>query len=113
MGGLKCKMCGSNLDIGDSITVCKCEKCGTSQTVPDIEDDKELKLFERAGRLRFNCDFDKAAGIYNTITDSYTEEAEEMCIRDRQEPVADFCLCDGEQVEEVYAYCNLHGLWKC
>jgi len=76
MGGLKCKMRGSNLDIGDSITVCKCEKCGTSQTVPDIEDDKELKLFERAGRLRFNCDFDKAAGIYNTITDSYTEEAE-------------------------------------
>jgi len=76
MGGLKCKMCGSNLDIEDSITVCKCEKCGTSQTVPDIEDDKELKLFERAGRLRFNCDFDKAAGIYNTIIDSYTEEAE-------------------------------------
>lgn len=69
-------MCGSNLDIEDSITVCKCEKCGTSQTVPDIEDDKELKLFERAGRLRFNCDFDKAAGIYNTITDSYPEEAE-------------------------------------
>ena len=30
-----------------------------------------------------------------------------------QEPVADFCLCDGELVEEVYAYCNLHGLWKC
>ncbi|MFQ8777081.1 MAG: hypothetical protein ACLR78_06220 [Roseburia sp.] len=22
-------------------------------------------------------------------------------------------FCDGEQVEEVYAYCNLHGLWKC
>ena len=76
MGALKCKMCGSNLEIEDSITVCKCEKCGTSQIVPDIEDDKELKLFERAGRLRFNCDFDKAAGIYNTITDSYPEEAE-------------------------------------
>lgn len=76
MGALKCKMCGSNLEIEDSITVCKCEKCGTSQTVPDIEDDKELKLFERAGRLRFNCDFDKAAGIYDTITDSYPEEAE-------------------------------------
>lgn len=30
-----------------------------------------------------------------------------------QDPAADFCLCDGEQVEEVYAYCNLHGLWKC
>ena len=30
-----------------------------------------------------------------------------------QERATDFCLCDGEQVEEVYAYCNLHGLWKC
>ncbi len=28
------------------------------------------------------------------------------------EPEADFCLCDGEKLEEVYAYCNLHGLWK-
>lgn len=27
-------------------------------------------------------------------------------------PVATFALLDGEQVKEVYAYCNLHGLWK-
>ena len=27
-------------------------------------------------------------------------------------PVAKFALLDGEKVEEVYAYCNLHGLWK-
>ena len=30
-----------------------------------------------------------------------------------QEPIADFCLCGGEYVEEVYAYCNRHGFWKC
>ena len=29
-----------------------------------------------------------------------------------QEPIADFWLSDGEKLEEVYAYCNLHGLWK-
>ncbi len=23
-----------------------------------------------------------------------------------------FAICDGDEVEEVYAYCNLHGLWK-
>ena len=34
-------------------------------------------------------------------------------VKDKCVPVADFCLCDGEHVEEVYAYCNLHGLWKC
>lgn len=29
-----------------------------------------------------------------------------------QEPVAHFTLNDGDDVKEVYAYCNLHGLWK-
>ncbi len=29
-----------------------------------------------------------------------------------QAPKADFVLSDGETVEAVYAYCNLHGLWK-
>ena len=28
-----------------------------------------------------------------------------------KEPVATFCIYD-EKVEKVYAYCNLHGLWK-
>ena len=27
-------------------------------------------------------------------------------------PKAEFVLLDGEVVEEVYEYCNLHGLWK-
>lgn len=27
-------------------------------------------------------------------------------------PEACFALCDGDEVESVYAYCNLHGLWK-
>lgn len=27
-------------------------------------------------------------------------------------PKACFCICDGDTVEAVYAYCNLHSLWK-
>ncbi len=27
-------------------------------------------------------------------------------------PAVSFAITDGETVEEVYAYCNLHGLWK-
>ena len=27
-------------------------------------------------------------------------------------PVVEFAICDGDEVEAVYAYCNLHGLWK-
>ena len=27
-------------------------------------------------------------------------------------PEVCFRICDGDEVEAVYAYCNLHGLWK-
>lgn len=28
-------------------------------------------------------------------------------------PKAEFCIDNKECVEEVFAYCNLHGLWSC
>ncbi len=28
------------------------------------------------------------------------------------EPKVCFSLCQGDEVQAVYAYCNLHGLWK-
>ncbi len=28
------------------------------------------------------------------------------------EPAVCFMICPGDEVEAVYAYCNLHGLWK-
>lgn len=33
-------------------------------------------------------------------------------LRPDDEPNVCFALCDGDEVEAVYAYCNLHGLWK-
>ena len=29
-----------------------------------------------------------------------------------QEPKVCFRLCEGDEVEAVYAYCNIHSLWK-
>ena len=29
-----------------------------------------------------------------------------------EEPKVCFALCEGDEVEAVYAYCNLHGLWR-
>ncbi len=29
-----------------------------------------------------------------------------------QAPKACFALCEGDEVQAVFAYCNLHGLWK-
>ncbi|MDO4464480.1 MAG: desulfoferrodoxin family protein [Bacillota bacterium] len=33
-------------------------------------------------------------------------------LKPEQAPKTEFILTDGESVEVVYAYCNLHGLWK-
>ncbi len=29
-----------------------------------------------------------------------------------EEPKVCFAICENDEVEAVYAYCNLHGLWK-
>ena len=29
-----------------------------------------------------------------------------------EDPAVCFALCEGDELEAVYAYCNLHGLWK-
>ena len=76
MAILKCKMCGGNLEVTEETTVCECEYCGTRQTVPTLDDEKKFKLFERANKLRANCEFDKAAGVYENIVADYSEEAE-------------------------------------
>lgn len=33
-------------------------------------------------------------------------------LKAKEKPEADFLIVDGDEVEAVYAYCNLHGLWK-
>ncbi len=37
-------------------------------------------------------------------------QRKELCPNGK--PEACFALCEGDEVEAVYAYCNLHGLWK-
>lgn len=72
----KCKMCGGALNIEEGMTVCECEYCGSKQTVPAANDEKIAKLFERANRLRFNSEFDKAYSIYESIIAEDPEAAE-------------------------------------
>ena len=35
-----------------------------------------------------------------------------VILKPDQEPKAEFALLPGDEVLEVYAYCNLHSLWK-
>lgn len=76
MAILKCKMCGGNLDLIDDSTVVECEYCGTKQTVPNADNDKKMMMFERANKLRYTSEFDKAASIYESIVADFPYEAE-------------------------------------
>ncbi len=41
-----------------------------------------------------------------------TNGAQRKLLKPGDEPKACFPICDGDEVDAVYAYCNLHGLWK-
>lgn len=76
MAVFKCKMCGGDLEVVEGNTTCECEYCGTLQTLPSLDNEKKLNLFNRANRLRFNNEFDKAAAVYESIVAEFPEEAE-------------------------------------
>ena len=40
----------------------------------------------------------------------YGNQRKELC--SEGEPCVTFAVCEGDEVEAVFAYCNLHGLWE-
>ena len=75
MAILKCKMCGGDLNVTADEKIVECEFCGTTQTIPEVSDEKKTNLFNRANRLRIANDFDKAGGIYESIIAEFPDEA--------------------------------------
>ena len=76
MAIFKCKMCGGNLEVTEGAKVVKCDYCDTNQTVPNGDDEKKTNLFNRANDQRVACEFDRAAGVYETIVAEFPKEAE-------------------------------------
>ena len=71
-----CKMCGGTLEIHDNETVAVCEYCGTKQTLPKLDSDKRMNLYDRASHFRRNNDFDKAMNLYEQILSEDNTDAE-------------------------------------
>lgn len=76
MSIFKCKMCGGELQINPGESVAVCEYCGTTQTLPKLDDDRRANLYDHANHFRRNNDFDKAAGIYEQILNEDKTDAE-------------------------------------
>lgn len=72
----KCKMCGGDIEVIQGTNVGKCLYCKSTMTLPNIENEKILNLYNRANNLRLSNDFDKAYAIYEMILELNEEEIE-------------------------------------
>ena len=59
---------------GDTVGIC--DSCGTKQTLPRLDDDRRVNLYDRANHFRRNNEFDKAAGIYEQILNEDNTDSE-------------------------------------
>ena len=69
-------MCGGALEFNEGQTVCTCPYCSIKQTLPKADNEKKIKLFERANSLRLGCEFDRAYGVFESIIEDFPKEAE-------------------------------------
>ncbi len=85
MAVLKCKMCGGNIEVGENQNIGVCDSCGSTMTIPNVNDERILNLFDRANHFRLQNEFDKALAAYESILseDNKNAEAHWGCVLSR------------------------------
>ncbi len=73
---LKCKICGGDIDISLDKTIGTCSSCGCTTTIPKIDDDQKVGLFNRGNMLRMRGEFDKASVVFERIVELDETNAE-------------------------------------
>ena len=73
---IKCKMCGGDLRPAENATTCECEYCGSVQTIPKLDNERRMNLYDRANHFRRNNEYDKAMGIFEQILQDDRTDAE-------------------------------------
>ena len=76
MANINCKSCGCPNEVKEGQTTVICEACGTEQTIPNLNSEKKMNLFNRANAARLKCDFEKALQNYERIILDYPNDAE-------------------------------------
>ena len=116
-----CKHCGNIIamvrDCGVDVFCCGEKMQIIAPGITEASGEKHIPVYEVAG--------DKVTVTVGSVEHPMTAEhyIEWVCLETKQgvqykklesntRPQACFSLCNGDQVEEVYAFCNLHSLWK-
>ena len=117
----RCKVCGKIIAIVKDTgvpTIC----CGEEmvEIIPGTTDaavEKHVPAFEVEGN---KVSVTVGAVEHPMIPEHYIEWIalktkqgnQRKALNPGEPPKACFSICDGDEVEAVYAYCNLHSLWK-
>lgn len=76
MSVLTCKMCGGDLNPSDGMTTARCPYCGTNQTIPRLNSDQRIRLYDRANHFRRRNDYDMAMELYEQILNEDETDSE-------------------------------------
>ena len=69
-------MCGGNIELTADKTFGTCEFCGSTMTLPKIDDDQRAAAFNRGNHFRRIGEFDKALAVYERIVREDDTDAE-------------------------------------
>lgn len=76
MAVFKCKMCGGTLEVNAGESVIECSYCGNMNTLPKLDDDRRVSLYDRANHYMQNNEYDKAMSTYEKILEEDKTDAE-------------------------------------
>ena len=82
MAVIKCKMCGGDIELSTDKTFGTCEYCGSTMTLPRIDNEQRAAAFNRGNHFRRIGEFDKALAVYERIVaeDDTDAEAHWCCV---------------------------------
>lgn len=76
MAIIKCKMCGGDMDLTADQRCGTCEYCGSTMTLPKVDDEQRAAAFNRGNHFRRIGEFDKALTVYERIVQEDDGDAE-------------------------------------
>lgn len=76
MAIIKCKMCGGDMELSADKTFGTCEYCGSTMTLPKVDDEARAAAFNRGNHFRRIGEFDKALAVYERIVREDENDAE-------------------------------------
>ena len=76
MAIIKCKMCGGDIELSADKTYGVCEFCGSTMTLPKVDDEQRAAAFNRGNHFRRIGEFDKALTVYESLVRDNEDDAE-------------------------------------